>query len=266
MALNYQAPGIYIEEVQTGPRPIGAIGTSTAAFLGVAPAADAHLNEAVSCNSWFQFAKAFITEGSPSTPLAQAVYGFFGNGGSRCYVVNVGRDKNGKEKPITGDARQRKGIQCLEPIDEVAIVSAPGYTDPLSHETLLSHCEKWGCFAIMDASPEGERNIELLKTVVTIGEPDSASEGSKGKIASGLRPRNSPGGYAAFYFPWIIAKSPLDQKPTATPPAGHIAGVFARTDETRGVFKAPANEPITGALGLTYLVTREEQGLSLIHI
>ncbi len=44
------------------------------------------------------------------------------------------------------------------------------------------------------------------------------------------------------------------------PPSGHIAGIYARVDSTRGVHKAPANEPIRGALDLAYRVTREEQG------
>ena len=44
------------------------------------------------------------------------------------------------------------------------------------------------------------------------------------------------------------------------PPSGHIAGIYARTDATRGVHKAPANEAVRGAVGLTYRLTRAEQG------
>ncbi len=47
---------------------------------------------------------------------------------------------------------------------------------------------------------------------------------------------------------------------STSPPSGHIAGIYARNDATRGVHKAPANEPVRGALDLTYKVTREEQG------
>ncbi|HZR46326.1 MAG TPA: phage tail sheath C-terminal domain-containing protein, partial [Candidatus Manganitrophaceae bacterium] len=262
---SYLTPGIYVEEVQTGTRPIGAVGTSTAAFLGVAPVADAHLNEAFACNNWSQFAKEFIGEGSPSTHLARAVYGFFGNGGGRCYVVNVGKDKTGRDNPITSDARQRTGIRCLEPIDEIAIVAAPGYTDPISYETLLSYCEKWGCFAILDAPPDAVKNIDLLKKVATVDSGDTAAadtgKSTKGATpaTTGMRPRNSD--YAAFNFPWIIINDPVGSGgPVSSPPSGHIAGVYARTDATRGVHKAPANERIAGAVGLNYLVTHEEQG------
>ena len=87
---KYHSPGVYVEEVQTGSRPIEAVGTSTAAFLGVAPAADSHLNQPIACNNWSQFCKEFVGNHDTATDLARAVYGFFANGGGRCYVVNVG--------------------------------------------------------------------------------------------------------------------------------------------------------------------------------
>ncbi|MCA9993373.1 MAG: hypothetical protein KDE29_20450, partial [Anaerolineales bacterium] len=85
---TYSAPGIYIEEVAGGARPIQAVGTRTAGFVGEAPSVRAHVNEAVAINNWSQFVREFVPEsGGASTPLSHAVYGFFLNGGSRCYVV-----------------------------------------------------------------------------------------------------------------------------------------------------------------------------------
>ncbi len=49
------------------------------------------------------------------------------------------------------------------------------------------------------------------------------------------------------------------------PPSGHIAGIYARSDATRGVHKAPANEAVRGALNVTYRVTREEQAILNPH-
>jgi hypothetical protein len=109
-------PGVYVEEVSTGTKPIGMAGTSTAAFLGVAPATDARLNEAVACNNWSQFVREFVRKDSPSTDLALAVFGFFLNGGGRCYVVNLGEGK-----PVAGDAHQRTGLYCLEAAAELLI-------------------------------------------------------------------------------------------------------------------------------------------------
>jgi phage tail sheath protein FI len=69
----------------------------------------------------------------------------------------------------------------------------------------------------------------------------------------------SPGGYGTFYFPNIVIRDPLSGELTVAPVSGHIAGIWARTDATRGVHKAPANEPVRGALNLTYNLTAEEQ-------
>jgi phage tail sheath protein FI len=259
---TYQSPGIYIEEIPAGTRPIEAVGTSTAGFVGIAPMADAHLNEAFAVNSWSQFVKEFTADESQSTPLSHAVFGFFQNGGSRCYVVNIG--ENGS---LLGSGRRRQGLAVLEEIDEVAIVAAPGFTDPGSYNALLDHCERMqDRFAILDA-PEPVANIDLLKKVATAkvtrqprgDNPDAPPEPPPGD--SGARPRNSDRGYGAFYFPWIVVSDPFSpQENVAVPPSGHLAGIYARTDGTRGVHKAPANETVRGALDLTYRITQAEQG------
>jgi len=248
---TYMTPGIYIEEVATGSKPIMPVGTSTAAFLGEAPNPDAHLNEPVAINNPSQFIRKFTQQNSPGTDLARAVLGFFANGGSRCYVLNVGSGN-----PIAGDPRRREGIAALETVDEVKIIAAPGYADPLSYEAIITHCEKMGDrFAILDAPAEVD-DIDRLKKVCT---PGSLSDGEESGEKSGLRARETVS--AAYYFPWIEAPDPFDPKKIVrTPPSGHVAGIYARTDARRGVHKAPANEVVRGALDLVYKVTREEQG------
>lgn len=265
---TYSTPGIYIEEISTGSKPIEAVPTSIAAFIGVAPNADAHLHEALGINNWTQFIKEYSAEGAASTPLSLAVYGFYQNGGGRCYVVNVGA-----KRELVGDGRQRKGIETLEEVDEVAIVAAPGFTDAASYDTILSHCEKLkDRVAVLDA-PEntGNFNVDQLKTVGTSGpaKPKKPAAGEAAATADttttgptgGVRARASDDGFGAFYFPWLVCRDPFSPKDMVNvPPSGHIAGIYARTDATRGVHKAPANETVRGALDLTYKVTREEQG------
>ncbi|QXJ21409.1 phage tail sheath family protein [Actinomadura graeca] len=84
---TYLSPGVYVEEVASGSRPIEGVGTSVAAFVGFAPAGP--LNEPVLVTNWSQYVAAFgdFTDGYY---LAHAVYGFFNNGGTTCYVVRVG--------------------------------------------------------------------------------------------------------------------------------------------------------------------------------
>ena len=88
---TYQTPGIYIEEIPAGSKPIESVGTSIVGLVGTASKADAHLNEAYAVNSWSQFVREFADQDSKSTPLSHADFGFFQNGGSRCYVVNIAR-------------------------------------------------------------------------------------------------------------------------------------------------------------------------------
>jgi uncharacterized protein len=253
---EYMTPGVYVEEVPGGPRPIQAVGTSTAGLVGVAPDPKARVNQALAINNWSQFIREFVPEGSHSTPLSNAVYGFFENGGSRCFVVNVGKDGS-----ISGAGRGRGGLEVLETVDEVAIVLAPGYVKPEEHEALLSHCEKLhDRVAILD-TPEDVSDIGRL-TIVETAEA-SATSGAGGTPGaedepSGLRPRDCD--CATCYFPWITILDPIDDTLVDVPPSGHMAGIWARTDATRGVQNAPANKVVRGALNLKYRLTRQEQG------
>src|SRR6266480_541265 len=261
---TYLTPGVYIEEVSTGPRPIEAVGTSVAGFVGVAPDGAKHVNEPMWFDNWTQFTREFVSPGNASTPLAHAVFGFFQNGGGRCCVVNVGVDNS-----IVGDGQGRKGLEVLEESDEIAIVAAPGYMDAESYDALLSHCEKMkDRVAILDAPPQVSK-IDALTKVATApakakksrgASEDTKPSGEAKSEADALRPRQSDGGWGAYYFPHITVRDPLSPKDLVdVPPSGHIAGIYARSDATRGVHKAPANEAVRGALNVTYRVTREEQ-------
>jgi phage tail sheath protein FI len=249
---NYLAPDVYVEEVPGGARPIEAVGTSTAGFVGVAPNGGAFVNEARAINNWTEFVKEFWAEGNASTPLSQAVYGFFLNGGRRCYVVNVGPNN-----PVVGAGNNRAGLQVLEQIDEVAIVAIPGFTDAASYDAARTHCELLqDRVAILD-TPEVVPDIDSLTRVATVPVPGGG--GGSPEEQPGVRGPESS--YATQYYPWITGRDPITNQIVNMPPSGHIAGIWARSDATRGVHKAPANEPVRGALNVTYLLTRDEQGV-----
>lgn len=84
---SYLSPGVYVEEVASGSRPIEGVGTSVAAFVGLAP--DGPLNEPTLVTNWTQYVASF-GEFTDGYFLAHSVYGFFNNGGSAAYVVRVG--------------------------------------------------------------------------------------------------------------------------------------------------------------------------------
>lgn len=89
---TYLSPGVYVEEVASGSRPIEGVGTSVAAFVGLAPTGP--LNQPALVTNWSQYTAAFgdFAEGFL---LAHAVYGYFNNGGTAAYVVRVGGGSSG---------------------------------------------------------------------------------------------------------------------------------------------------------------------------
>lgn len=286
----YQTPGIYMQEISAGARPIQPVGTSTAAFLGIAPDITARPAEAVFIDSYSRFVNIFASLPSAvSTPLSLAVHGFFMNGGSACYIVNLGTDGS-----VAGTDRPRTGLKLLESLDDVSLVAAPGFSGPGVYDALLTHCETMGNrFAILDfPTVTPNMDLEPLKhvaladsTPTPVAAPDPTKTGKNPPADStaitpvtpppvgppppppGLRPRVSENGFGACYFPSLIMADPFGKPDPTTrelprvtvPPSGHMAGIYARADATRGVHKAPANEVVNDALALTYSITTAEQ-------
>ncbi len=244
---NYQAPDLYIEEVPVGARPIQAVGTSIAGFVGVAPDPRERVGEAVAITNRSQFndiyAQVGRTNGRPASGnvLSRAINGFFENGGSMCYVCN-----------IASEADLVAGLDALGRIDEIAIVVAPGITGAAAADALLTHCENLKDRVCIIDVPEGITDVNKL-TRVSTGDPTDEE--------AGFRPRNSDNGFGAVYYPWIEVVDSYSREKIFTPPSGHIAGIWARTDATRGVHKAPANEIIRGALRPQRRISRDEHGI-----
>ncbi|MDH6236118.1 phage tail sheath subtilisin-like domain-containing protein [Cryobacterium sp. CG_9.6] len=254
---NYLAPGVYVQEIPSGARAIGQVPSSIAGFVGVAPDAAARLDETVVLDNWTQFVDIFVGTATVGTPLSNAVYGFFNNGGGRCYVVNIGTGGS-----LLGTAAKPTGLRNFEKIDDISIVAAPGYADADSYAALIGHCEhplRQDRVAILDAVEDYGPDVAALTRVATSGVPTktSAKEGEEAQLSLGAP--QSPGGYAAMYVPWLVVVDPVSGLRVTVPPSGHLAGVWARVDGTRGVHKAPANEPIQGAIDLRQRISRGEQ-------
>ncbi len=111
MPVTYASPGVYVEEVDKGTKPIEAVGTSTAAFIGTTAEAslkrlnpetgerepiESRLNKATLVTSWTQFADTF-GDFTPNAYLPDAVYGYFANGGGACYIVSLRALKEGAD-------------------------------------------------------------------------------------------------------------------------------------------------------------------------
>ena len=151
-----------------------------------------------------------------------------------------------------GNPARREGLGALAALDDVTMVCVPdlmssylrGDIDLKGVEAvqqmLLAHCQHMRYrFAILDAPPNMSPQ-EILDWRTKEANFDSR--------------------YGALYYPWIAVSDPLGkQGQIMMPPSGHIAGLYARTDNERGVHKAPANDVILGALDLEINITKEEQ-------
>jgi uncharacterized protein len=135
----------------------------------------------------------------------------------------------------------------LAAVDEITMVVMPdimGLGDDTQVRDLqgkmIAHCENAGDrMAILDCPPD------MLPQDVLEWRMNTAGYDSK---------------FAALYYPWIEVMNPLTNQPMLVPPSGHVAGVWCRTDSTRGVHKAPANEVTLGVNGLGFQITQAEQG------
>jgi uncharacterized protein len=257
---EYLTPGVYVEEVASGVRPIESQSTSTPCFVGTGGNPDAPTWEPTPITNWSQFARIFLGEGA-MTPLAHAVFGFFQNAGTgRCYVLDTGPGGS-----LDGTA-ERPGLSVLEGIQDISMVAAPGSQD---YQTVIDHCERMrDRLAILDP-PQALTNPMALTKVATATPPaDPAPDDEPGPAAADHpRTRSEPAAagppaspYAALYYPWLMVKDLNTAEAVLAPPSGHMAGIWARTDYRRGVHKAPANEALNGVIGLQRRVTPAEQG------
>ncbi|MFE3579759.1 phage tail sheath subtilisin-like domain-containing protein [Streptomyces vinaceus] len=155
---SYLSPGVYVEEVASGSRPIEGVGTSVAAFVGLAPAGP--LNEPTLVTNWTQYVASFgdFTDGYY---LAHSVYGFFNNGGSAAYVVRVGGSAAGASADPAAPAAAVKGAAAPAALP-------PGEPKQLGTFTVAAAAP--GSLRVEVADPEGDGPPERFKLIVKDGD------------------------------------------------------------------------------------------------
>ncbi|HET9530846.1 MAG TPA: phage tail sheath subtilisin-like domain-containing protein [Blastocatellia bacterium] len=180
-----------------------------------------------------------VTPGRPAD-LPLAMLAGLGTPGADGSPVIIG-DYQGRALPALPDGTvHRTGLAGFEQVDEIAIIVAPDYheLDP-QYTELITHCTMMrDRFAILHSNPA----THTLGNINNIRPPQNTT-------------------YAAFYFPWIKVFNPLTNQDSRIPPSGHIAGIYAKTDIERGVFKAPANEVVVGARSVEFQITKREQDI-----
>jgi phage tail sheath protein FI len=250
MAPSYTTPGVYREEIFLKPEiplPTGVPG-----FVGFADAvseAGPAVKTPVALHRKEEFATYFVSR--PESYLADAITGFFDNGGVRCYVVRADPTVQRAERA----AALQDALAALAALDDLDLVAVP---DAMSlrladgrpeveailqvQRYILTHCAEEGSrLAILDAVPEGTTaGVLEQRDRLMIGQTEPVN--------------------GALYYPWLRIPwlSTVDGR--LVPPCGHVAGIFARSDARVGVFKAPANEEVFGVLDLQSNIDNSSQG------
>ena len=246
-----RTPGVYFDELPPG----GGIGVPTGqpVFFGFAvpppstddrprpePDAGPDRLRAVWLTAAEQFGETVGTSPPPSF-LAAAVQGFFENGGRRCLVLasnpRADADDSWWDGIVDRWLEQFDGVEGAD--ESIDLVCAPDLpSDPdrrmLLQQRLLAYCDRVRRrFAILDASPEGNRT-------------DTASQ---------WHTLVSPNG--ALYYPWL---KPARGALAWVPPCGHVAGVYAAMDRRVGPHKAPANVALADVVDVADPLDDRAQG------
>jgi len=145
----------------------------------------------------------------------------------------------------SNEPRDRTGIFALNNVQDLSLVAVPGQTGAAVQQALIDHCEANRYrFAVLDA--HGPNNDSLVDVQFQRQQFDSK--------------------YAAIYHPWLTIPEPMPAnlatiRQTAIPPSGHVLGIFARTDNERGVHKAPANTVVRGITGVARSLNKGEHDI-----
>lgn len=156
---------------------------------------------------------------------------------------NDGDRPTAKEYEGEVDSDDRKtGLRSLEDIEDISIVAAPGSTfqdtknAPTITNLLISHA------------------VRMRYRIAVL---DSADDQSVGEVLAMKAKIDSK--HAALYYPWVRVLDPVTQQEINLPPSGFVAGIYARNDVERAVYKAPANEVVRLAIGFEKTLNKAQQ-------
>ena len=248
---EYLAPGVYVEEVPFRSHPIEGVPTSNAAFIDIFEQGPIGKAVKIECYSDFERVFGGLHVGSEAS---YAIRQYYLNGGRVAWVVRV--DDPCAEK-LTGDPKDQTGMFALEGIApdifNILCIPAAANLDQKGFVTVISAAERYcsdkRAFLIIDPPTAIETKDEMVCWMQT---------------NDCLQHRN-----AAIYFPRLEIPDPLNgNHPRHVGAGGTLAGVYARTDQTRGVWNASAgaHADLRGANIPVQLVDRENSELNNLGI
>jgi phage tail sheath protein FI len=236
------SPGVYAEETPSGVRTITGVPTSIAAFIGRASAGP--IGKAVRLLSAADLDRTFGTP-HPGSRLAAYVRLFFANGGTDCYVVRVV-----PAGATLAAADITAGLRALDGVDIFNLMVIPGDDDiadagnRVIYGTASLYCKERK--ALLLADPPAAWTVNGRPAVDSRAVSDFSANFSRADVA--------------VYYPQIKYNDSVMMGNIG--PAGAMAGVIARTDSQRGIWKSPAglDAVIRGIAGPAVNLTDVENG------
>ncbi|NER96094.1 MAG: phage tail sheath family protein [Symploca sp. SIO1B1] len=296
---TYKTPNVYVEEISTLPPSVAEVSTAIPAFIGYTEKAvkgttdltnqPTRISSMLDYETWFGGAPdsisgiTSITNPTPEPPLKFLMYYalrlYFDNGGGSCYIVSVGKYKDeDKKNVVKSQDNFQKGLDELKKEDEPTLIMLTDATT-LSATDYYTLCQK----ALMQCGELKDRF-----TVIDLVKKPTDDTKSKDDVEY-FRNFSLPDEnllYGAAYYPYLQTslkykytdeqlktvldnvktdeekkqlKANIDKLSVVLPPSAAIAGVYARVDNRRGVWKAPANEGLLSVIGPVVKITNEEQ-------
>jgi phage tail sheath protein FI len=149
----------------------------------------------------------------------------------------------GRVDPATD---RKTGLKIFEDLEDISIVAAPGST--FDYNGGYQDNARSIISALIIHASQMRYRIAVL---------DSGDGQSVAQVREQRAQLSSK--YAALYYPWVRVLDPVTRKQVSLPPSGFVAGIYARNDTMRAVYKAPANEVVNLALGFEKMLNRAQQ-------
>lgn len=196
------------------------------------------LLQALAGNAYNTLLTALASDDSTDVERTMDVLLSGGNDGQRPTAIEY-------EGNIDDGTNQKFGLKSFEDLEDISIVAAPGATAGYNSNRTDAN-------ATVNALITHATRMRYRIAVLDAGENLSISEvrDQRAKIDST---------YAALYYPWVRILDPVTNTEINVPPSGHVAGIYARNDSNRAVYKAPANEVVNLAIGFEKMINRAQQ-------
>jgi phage tail sheath protein FI len=292
MPVNPTYPGVYVQEIPSGVRTIAGVSTAIALFIGRAKMGP--LNAPQLILSYSDFERVFTSEDAGSE-LAYAVRLFFQNGGTQCYVIRIAKDAVASAVNLKNEA----GTEVLTVSAKSPGVSGDnilGITGEGDFQSGVAAGNDGSAPELKDydaAYQVADREIDLFNLLILpkdSGHTDNTTNSLWGPASvfgqnrrafllidapvwadaqAAIDPQSGVNGlrvglvkdYSAIFYPRLVIKNNGSDRKVG--PAGAIAGLMARVDANRGVWKAPAGTEadIRGIVGVEQRFSDSENGV-----